>query len=140
MIKKITKDITPNEYKIINHFFPGPITIILKKNNLIPDIVSAGSDTIGIRMPNNIIAQKIIQFADVPIATPSANISGKPSGINLKSIIADFQDNVDFYVDGGESKLKQASTIVKLVNNEPIILREGAVSKDEINNLIKSIN
>ena len=87
MIESVAKDITDIEYAIIKKFFPGPLTIILKKKEIIPDILTAGSDTIGIRMPANDIALNLINYAGVPIATPSANISGKPSGTNLKYII-----------------------------------------------------
>lgn len=77
MIESVAKDITDIEYAIIKKFFPGPLTIILKKKETIPDILTAGSDTIGIRMPANDIALNLINYAGVPLATPSANISGK---------------------------------------------------------------
>jgi len=85
----LQKDITDIDSYIIKKFFPGPLTIILKKKETIPDILTAGSDTIGIRMPANDIALNLINYAGVPLATPSANISGKPSGTNLKDIIKD---------------------------------------------------
>ena len=79
-IKEIAKNITPIEQRLIDSLMPGPFTIILKKNSNIPDIVSGGLDTIGIRVPRNKIAQSIIKSCGVPIAAPSANISGKPAG------------------------------------------------------------
>ena len=136
MIESVAKDITDIEYAIIKKFFPGPLTIILKKKEIIPDILTAGSDTIGIRMPANDIALNLINYAGVPIATPSANISGKPSGTNLKDIIKDFDGNVDYFIDDGPSKIGLASTIVKVVDGVPHILRQGSISIDEINSVI----
>ncbi len=123
MINKIAKDITDVEYKLIETYFPGPVTIILKKSDIVPDIVTAGQDTVGVRMSRNPIAQKLVELSGVPIAAPSANISGKPSGTNLNTILNDFK--VDFVIDGGESELGIASTIVKVVDGIPKILRQG---------------
>lgn len=132
MIEKVAKDITEIEYDLIKRFLPGPLTIVLKKKDIVPDIVTAGFDTIGIRMPENEIALKLIEYAGVPIATPSANISGRPSGTNLKAIIKDFNDKVDYFIDGGISKIGVASTIVQVVNDNPYILRKGKISEEQI--------
>ena len=132
MIEKVAKDITEIEYDLIKRFFPGPLTIVLKKKDIVPDIVTAGFDTIGIRMPENEIALKLIEYAGVPIATPSANISGRPSGTNLKAIMKDFNDKVDYFIDGGISKIGVASTIVQVVNDNPYILRKGKISEEQI--------
>ena len=136
MVEKLTKDITDMEYKLMETFFPGPLTIILKKKDIVPNILTANTDTIGIRMPDAEIARKLIEYANVPIAAPSANISGKPTGTNIESIIEDFEENVDFYIDDGESKLGIGSTIVKVEDGIPKILREGSISKEEIEKII----
>lgn len=132
MIKTITKDITDIEYKLIEKFCPGPFTIILKKKNIVPDIVTANLDTVGVRIPNNIIAKKLIEYSGVPIATPSANISGKPAGTNMKSIITEFSKKIDCFIDSGESNIGISSTIVKVVDEKPQILRLGSISEEEI--------
>lgn len=132
MAEMVAKDITDMEYKLMEKFFPGPLTIILKKKNIVPDNLTNNTDTVGIRMPDNIIAKKLIEYANVPIATPSANISGKPSGTNIENIMEDFKDKVDYYIDGGQSKLGIGSTIVKIENDYPLILREGSISKEQI--------
>ena len=137
MIEKVAKDITDIEYKIMKAFFPGPLTIILKKKDIIPDIVTAGSDTVGIRMPEGDTARELVKLAGVPIATPSANISGKKSGTNIKDIMNDFDGKVDLYIDGGESKLGIASTIVKIVDGKVHMVREGSISKEEIDSVLK---
>jgi len=136
MVEKLAKDITSIEYKLMDAFFPGPLTIILKKKEIVPNILTANTDTIGIRMPDAEIARKIIEYANVPIAAPSANISGKPTGTNIESIIEDFGENVDFYIDDGESRLGIGSTIVKVEDGIPKILREGSISKEEIEKII----
>jgi len=137
MVNKIARDITETEYKIMEKFFPGPLTIILKKKNIVPDIVTAGQDTVGVRMPSGEIARKLVEIAGVPIATPSANITGEPSGTNLQEIKKQFEGKVDLFIDGGISELGLASTIVQVVDGKPVILRQGSITLEEINNLIE---
>ena len=139
MINKIAKDITELEYALIKNFFPGPFTIILKKKDIVPNIVTANSNTVGIRMPANEIALKLIEYADVPIATPSANISGKPSGTNLKNIMKDFNEKVDYFIDGGPSKIGLASTIVQVIDGIPHVLRKGPITEEQIKNVCSRI-
>jgi L-threonylcarbamoyladenylate synthase len=83
-------------------------------------------------MPENEIALKLIQMVGNPLATPSANISDKPSGTNYQDIIKDFHGKIDYFIDSGSSKIGKASTIVKVENDEIFILREGAISKKDI--------
>ena len=132
MINEIAKDITKLEYALIKEFFPGPLTIILKKKEIVPDIVTANSDTVGVRMPANEIALKLIEYSEVPIATPSANISGRTSGTNIDDIMKDFDRKVDWCIDDGPSKIGLASTIVQVVNGIPNILRQGAITEEQI--------
>ena len=133
MIEAVTKNITKLEYALIEKFLPGPLTIILPKKEIVPDIVTANSNTVGIRIPENQIALKLIEYAGIPIATPSANISGKPSGTNIQDIMKDFDKSIDYFIDDGPSKIGKASTIVKVINGIPHILREGKITKDKIN-------
>ena len=137
MVKMVAKDVSDLEYALMEKFWPGPFTIILKKKKDVPDILTANGDTVGVRMPSGEIAKKLIEYAGVPIATPSANISGKPSGTNVNDIIKDFDGKVDCIIDSGESKLGIASTIVKVVDNIPHILREGSITKKEIEDVVK---
>ena len=137
MVKKLAKDITKEEEKLMKAFFPGPFTIVLKKSDLVPDVLTSGGDTVGIRMPDDDIALNLIKLAGVPIAAPSANITGKKSGTNIDDIVLDFGDFVDFYIDGGESKLGIGSTIVKMVDGIPVVLRQGSISEKEIQEVLK---
>lgn len=136
MVDDIAKDISINERKIMEAFFPGPLTIILKKKDIVPDILTSNGDTVGVRMPEGDIARKLVEYAGVPIATPSANITGKPSGTNIFSIKKDFDGKVDCFIDGGESRIGRGSTIVKMVDNKIIILREGIITKDQIEKVL----
>ena len=136
MVKQIAKDITEKEYKIMEQFFPGPLTIILKKKETVPDIITAGKGTVGVRMPSGEIARKLVEYANVPIAAPSANLSGEPSGTNIKNIIKSFDGKVDYFIDGGESQIGIASTIVQVIDGELHILREGNITKEQIEKLI----
>ena len=136
MAEKYTKSISDIEYKIMNAFFPGALTIVLKKAAIVPNITTANSEFVGIRMPENDIARNLVSYAGVPIATPSANIAGHPSGTNIKSIMNDFSNTVDYFIDSGESKIGQASTVVKVEDSVPVILREGSISLEEIKSVI----
>lgn len=139
MIEEITQSISPLEYKLIKAFFPGPFTIILKRKSIIPDIVTAHSDLVGIRMPNGEIAQKLVQLAGVPLACPSANISGKLSITNLTDILKEFSDNLDFVINGGKSPLGIESTIVRVIDNIPHILRPGSITPEQIKTIAGNV-
>ena len=132
MVKTIAQDITEVEYKIMGKFFPGPLTIILKKKDIVPDIVTAGQETVGVRMPSGEMARKLVELSGVPIATPSANISGQPSGTNLSEIKENFKESVDFYIDGGNSELGISSTIVQVIDGKIKILRQGSITLEQI--------
>lgn len=135
MINQLTKNITKLEYALMKEFFPGPLTIILQKKDIVPNILTANSDTVGIRMPSNKIALELIKYAGVPIATPSANLSGKPTGTNFKDIIKDFDGKADYFIDGKISKTGFASTIIKVTDEVPHILRQGPITKEQIRNV-----
>lgn len=139
MIESVAKNITQEEYALIRAFMPGPLTIILQKKDIVPNVVTADLDTVGIRMPGNDIALKLIQYVGNPIATPSANISGKQSGICIKDIMKDFGNCVNYYIDEGNSKIGKPSTIVKIVDKKPCILRKGDISKKQIIDVLKQI-
>ena len=135
MIDKITFDISEIERTLIDTFMPGPITIILKKKDIIPDNVTCGLDTVGIRMPENEIARKIINKSGIPIAAPSANISGKPSGTNVSDIKDELLGKVDYIVDGGNSNVGLESTVVKVEKDTVNILRPGKITPKDIEKL-----
>jgi len=131
-INEVADDITEVEQELIDNFMPGPFTLILKKKPIIPDVVTAGLDTVAIRIPNNIIAKGIITFSGVPIAAPSANISGRPSGTSIEDIRKELEGKVSAIVDGGKTEIGIESTVVKVVDEIPVIIRPGKVTPEEI--------
>ena len=132
MLNNLVNDLNEIEKLLVNKFWPGPLTVILKKKDIIPNIVTCGMDTVGIRMPNNKIALSIIKKAGVPIAAPSANISGRPSGTNISDIFNELNDKVDYIIDGGNTVIGLESTVVKVDKNIVKILRPGKISPDDI--------
>ena len=131
-IEKYVREVTPVEQKLIDTFMPGPFTLILPKKDIIPDIVSGGLDTIGIRMPSNVIARGIISFSGVPVAAPSANVSGKPSGTSIDDIRKELEGRVSAIIDGGETEIGLESTVVKVIHEIPVILRPGKITDKDI--------
>ena len=140
MINEVAKDITELEYALMKEFFPGPFTIILKKKDIVPNIVTANLDTVGIRLPANEIALRLIKYAEFPIATTSSNISGKPSVTNLGDVMSEFEGKADCFIDGGPSEIGVASTIVQVIDGKVHILREGSISKAQIDKICLKYN
>ena len=132
MVDSIATDITDLEKQLMNDFFPGPLTIILKRKDIVPNVVTANLDTVGVRMPSNKIARELIELANTPIAAPSANISGRPSGTNIDDIFNELNDKVDYILDGGETKIGLESTVIKVIDNKIHILRPGKVTYDDL--------
>lgn len=127
-ILSVAKEIKPKEKELINKYMPGALTIILKKNEAVPSLLTANLDTVGVRIPSNSIALKILESINYPLATTSANISGEESGIKLADFEVNFADKVDAIIDGGESELKVASTIVQVDDKDNVkILRQGTL-------------
>ena len=128
-IEKINKVAYVNneEQKIIDKYMPGALTIILNKKENVSNVLTSNLDTIGVRIPNNKIALKILDRIDYPLATTSANISGSQAAVKLEDLIEVFDSKVDIIIDGGITDLKLSSTIVKIENNEVKVLREGTI-------------
>lgn len=139
MLYKLVKNISEVEQKLIDNFMPGPFTLILEKQNIISNTASAGNSTIGIRMPSNSIIHEVINKSGIPLAAPSANISGRPSGTNVEDIFDELKDKVDCIVNGGECKIGIESTVVKVINDVPTILRPGFITEDDIEKVIGKV-
>lgn len=125
------------EKEIIKKFMPGPITIILEKKSIIPDIVTSGNSKIGIRNPDNRIAQKILKKCKTSIIASSANISGEESEQSVEKLKEIFEGKVDIIIKGKTQKEGKASTIVEVVDNKIVIHRQGKITKEEIEQKIK---
>ncbi len=139
-IQSLVQDIPDIAQRLIDKYWPGPLTLILKKKSIIPNMTSANLDTIGIRMPNNEIALKLIEMSNTVIAAPSANISGRPSPTDVERCIDDLSGRVDCIVGGKKSDIGLESTILDCTVNPPIVLRPGGITLEmlkEIDNRIE---
>ena len=138
MITPLVKEITPVAQTLIDAFMPGPITVIMKKSDEIPSVVSAGLDTVGIRFPIHPIAQKLIETSGVPVAAPSANLSGSPSPTKVSHVVKDMFGRVPYIVDGGECQVGLESTVVDATGKWPQILRPGKITIDQMEEALKN--
>lgn len=132
MLEKLADEVGEIEEKLIKNFWPGPLTIVFKKKNVVPDIITGGLDTVAIRMPSNEIARKLIEYSNSPIAAPSANISGKPSGTIVEDIIEELDGKVEYVIDSGKVNIGLESTVVRVIDGVVHILRPGKITPENI--------
>lgn len=138
-IEPLVKEIPNIAREIMNRYWPGPITLIFNKSDLVPETTSAGLSTVGIRMPSNSIARKLIEMAKTPIAAPSANISGRPSPTDVESCIEDLSGKVEYILGGDKSEVGLESTIVDCTCAPLCILRPGAITIEMLREIDKDI-
>ncbi|MEG6617449.1 L-threonylcarbamoyladenylate synthase [Peptococcaceae bacterium 1198_IL3148] len=122
----------PQAEKLMQAFWPGPLTLVLPKTNVLPDEVTAGLDTVGVRMPNHPVALALIEAAGVPIAAPSANLSGSPSPTTAQHVLDDLTGRIAGVLDGGPANLGVESTVLDVTTQVPTILRPGGVTAEQI--------
>ncbi|MEM2955037.1 MAG: L-threonylcarbamoyladenylate synthase [Candidatus Nanoarchaeia archaeon] len=125
--------------KLTKKFWPGPLTIVLKKKRIIPKEVTGGLDTVAVRMPKNKIALKLIKYAGVPIAAPSANISGKPSGTSFQHVLDDFNGKIAGVIKSKDCKIGVESTVLDLTAKIPLILRPGGTSLEKLRKILGDV-
>lgn len=135
MVNKLAKNIGEIEQKLMKTFWPGPLTIVLEKKPIIPDVITGGLNTVAIRMPSSEIARRFIEYSGCPIAAPSANISGKPSGTLVEDIIDELDGKVEYIIDSGKVEIGVESTVVRVVENKVHILRPGKITPEDIQKL-----
>ena len=124
---------------IMDKFWPGPITIILKKKAIVPEKTSGGLDSVAIRMPNHEIALNLIKNAGVPIAAPSANISGRPSPTDEEGVFKEMNGRVDGIILGGDCKVGVESTVLDLTGESPMVLRPGGITMEELREVLGEV-
>ncbi|MCL2592295.1 MAG: L-threonylcarbamoyladenylate synthase [Defluviitaleaceae bacterium] len=139
-LENIAKEI-PNYAKIlIEKYWPGPLTLIFKKTeNAVPDSVTAGLDTVAVRIPKSPIALDLIRFAGVPIAAPSANTSTKPSPTTANHVFEDLSGKIDMIIDGGQAEFGLESTIIDVSDEEPVLLRPGSITLEMLESTIGNV-
>ena len=138
-IDALTTGLNANARKIMEHFMPGPLTIIVPKAEIIPDVTSAGLDTVGVRFPINKYAQEFILACGCPIAAPSANISGRPSPTNAQDVLEDMQGKVAGILDGGSCGVGLESTVVDTTSPVPTICRPGGVTYEMLTEVLGAV-
>lgn len=135
----IASDVPGSARNLMNAFWPGPLTLIFKRKDIVPDVTTCGLDTVAIRMPDNTIALGLIKEAGTPIAAPSANISGRPSPTTAEHVISDLSGRIDAVIDGGAVRVGVESTVLDITPDIPVLLRPGGVSIDEIREYVGEV-
>ncbi len=137
MVQMVAEDIPDDFYLLAEHFMPGPLAVILKKKNSVPSIVSAGLNTIAVRIPSHETARALIRAYGSPIAAPSANLSGRPSATSAAHVLHDFSGKIPFILDGGVCTVGIESTVVYLLEDKAVILRPGCITQEQIEKVLK---
>lgn len=131
-ITKYVKSVNDLEKQIINTFMPGPITLVLEKNESISNVVTAGLNTVGIRIPENKVAHKFLKKVKLPVAAPSANTSKRPSPTNALDVFEDMNGKISLIIDGGSTDVGVESTVIRVVDSKILLLRPGKVNKQDL--------
>ena len=132
----IVREVSPAAQKLMDAFWPGPLTMIFLKKDIVPDKATGGLDTVAVRFPNHPVARAIIKAAGLPIAGPSANSSGRPSPTRASHVEFDLNGKIDMIVDGGAAEWGLESTIVDVSGEVPMILRPGAITKEMMEEVV----
>lgn len=138
-LSKYVNEISDKALSLIESFWPGPLTMVFKKSDIVPSVVTGGLDTVAIRMPKHPIAKSIIEQAGVPVAAPSANISGKPSPTRGQHVIDDLSGRVNMIVDGGKADLGLESTVLDVSSDIPCILRPGSITHSMLEEVVGEV-
>lgn len=124
--------------ELANEFWPGPLTMIVRHNAAVPDAVTAGLDTLALRFPDHQVTRELLRLAGVPVAAPSANVSGRPSPTDARTVFADLDGRIDAVVDGGPCPVGIESTVLDLTSHIPTILRPGTVTREDLEDVLQT--
>ena len=130
-LSMLTPEITPMMERVMDAFWPGPVTMICQKTYEVPYVTTGGLDSVGIRMPSNEVARALIRAAGCPIAAPSANLSGKPSPTSAEHVKDDFDGKIGAIIDGGPCEIGIESTVIDMTGDVPMILRPGIMTQED---------
>jgi L-threonylcarbamoyladenylate synthase len=138
-IYELVKEVPKSAEKLIARFWPGALTLLLRKSKLVPYVTTGGLDTVCIRMPSHPIALALIKESERPIAAPSANLAGKPSPTSAQHVLQDLKGRIDAILDGGRTKIGVESTVLDLTSRYPTILRPGGISKESLEKVLAKV-
>ncbi len=137
MLRTIVKNVPPSATRLIERFFPGPLTLVLPRGDTVPPVVSAGLNTLAVRMPAHPIAHDLLASCGFPVAAPSANRSGRPSPTTWEAVRDDLDGRIACILQGDRSTLGLESTVVDCTEDVPVLLRHGAVSAEELRAVVE---
>jgi L-threonylcarbamoyladenylate synthase len=138
-IESLTSEIPASAQKLIESFFPGPLTVVLRRSARVPLLATAGLETIGVRMPRLAIAKEFLGACEVPLVAPSANVSGRPSPTTWQAVAEDLAGRVDCILQGDATEIGLESTVVDCTTDPPVLLRQGAVSLNSLMAIVPGI-
>ena len=136
MLYNTARVVPEDAVKLADAFWPGPLTIILKKKDIIPDTVSAGLDTVGLRMPSNPVILELISKSSLPLAGPSANLRGRPSPTDGETVLRAMEGRIPLILNGGDCKFGVESTVISLAEDTPVLFRPGYITKSRIETVL----
>ena len=139
-VDKIALEVGEKAKKAMENFWPGPLTIILKKKEIVPNVTSGGLSTVAIRMPSNKIANALIRESKTQIAAPSANISGRPSPTKAEHVVKEMSGRVSGIIMGGDCDFGLESTVVDFSEDKPMILRPGSITKEMLEEVLGEVS
>ena len=134
---RLAEHLDPPFFLLADRFWPGPLTIVVKKRPEVPDLVSAGHSTIGVRMPSHETARRLIEGVGEPLAAPSANLSGRPSPTCIRDALEDLDGKIGYVIDGGTCEVGIESTVISLSHPIPTLLRPGSITKEALEETLK---
>ncbi|WP_102348228.1 L-threonylcarbamoyladenylate synthase [Bacillus sp. Marseille-P3661] len=138
-LNELVSDIPEQAELLINAFWPGPLTIIFKDKGIVSEKVTAGLSTVAIRMPDHPVALALIESAKLPLAAPSANLSGRPSPTKAEHVLHDLHGRIAGVLDGGSTGIGLESTVIDCTQNPPMILRPGGVTKEQLEEVVGQV-
>ena len=138
-LERYCKEIPLTAYQLAQAFWPGPMTMILKRKDIVPDVVTAGMDTVGMRCPSHLLCREIIALSQVPVAAPSGNTSGRPSPTTAEHMLEDMNGKIDAIVDGGPCSVGVESTIIDLTCQPPRLLRPGGITLEQLESVLGEV-
>ncbi len=138
-VDDIASEFPAKAKQLAEAFWPGSLTLVLKKNPTIPDVITAGKDTVAVRIPNHPVTLELLKLLPFPLAAPSANPFNRISPTSAQHVEAYFKDSIRMILDGGDCKNGLESTIIGFENNEPVLYRLGSISKEEIEKVVGEV-